>query len=210
MRPFHFIFILMVICCSCGESGKTNDSKTKNNETHEKPTSKEQVKKDSNKSKTTANSDKNDSEESDCVFDTAAQDDSFIENVEEFANYTWNDKTKTATILLNNGDTIYAQRGGCIHINVSGKWVRNSDGHSYKDVNYWLQEAKWLCKRVYDSSEYKTYLEMIENDQYKITEKEEELNLYFTGDHYKNHWYFRVKPRNKGETIVLKTGHYFG
>ena len=52
-----------------------------------------------------------------CIFDLSTQTDGFLQGIGEFENYTWNDSSKTATILLDVGDTVKILHGGCTSFN---------------------------------------------------------------------------------------------
>src|SRR5690606_5730116 len=51
--------------------------------------------------------------EQECIFDPETQTDEFVKNIPGITSYSWNDTSKTATILLPGDEILYATRGGC-------------------------------------------------------------------------------------------------
>jgi hypothetical protein len=90
----------------------------------------------------------------DCIFDQATQTDEFIKDIEEFKNYSWDDKTKEATIILENGDTLIAQRGGCNHFGISGLLIEKRGVEEPLDQNYIFEKGLWIAQRLFHLTDF--------------------------------------------------------
>lgn len=153
-----------------------------------------------------------DSEESplsDCIFDFDTQNDDFVKEVPEFSNYTWNDSTKTATIILQNADTLMATRGGCDHFGISGKWIQENKKHTIEEVDYWLEQALWISQKIMAEPDYNGLKQMIENQEYNASFDDNRLFIEFTNHDY-SAWYLTVYWVNNYDNVVVETGYYFG
>ena len=150
-------------------------------------------------------------EEEDCVFDLATQTDEFIKDIPEFSNYTWIDSTKSAIITLDNGETLIAERGGCNHFGISGKWEKKNDTHKGEEIEYWLEQAKWISKRLLPKTDYEMLEKMIDDKKYESNFHNGILYLQFEGHDY-SEWYLRVEwdLEKDDENPIIETGYYFG
>lgn len=90
--------------------------------------------------------------EDDCIFDQANQTDEFLIGIKEFKNYTWDSISKTATIALNNKNTISITRGGCYHFGVSAELTLYNDTTDYYNWENVNQKILWISKIL--SSEF--------------------------------------------------------
>lgn len=145
---------------------------------------------------------------SDCIFDLNTQTDDFLQKTPELSNYSWNDSTKTATILLQNNDTLFATRGGCIHFNMRGELIRAYRKPLKENINHWFTEAKWISKSIMPESDFDKLEEMIRAKDYKFSKNiEEGIYLNFTG-HIYSEWYLHIYQKEKN--TVIETGYYFG
>jgi len=143
--------------------------------------------------------------DNDCIFDIKTQTSDFIDSIPEFSNYTWNDEQKTATIALNNGDTLYASRGGCNHFGISGKLKVNKK-IDLDSVEIIIEEAKWIAKRIFSHGDYTELNTLIENENYQIDRAKDWLHLNFNHEFYMD--YSISVHRQENGTLTIEIGYY--
>ncbi|EPR71061.1 hypothetical protein ADICYQ_0652 [Cyclobacterium qasimii M12-11B] len=199
MKLRILIILILGLQISCSKKASRNETLVFNESEHSPESGMQSTNQESN------NISEKETED-DCIFDLTTQSDEFIQHIPEFKNYTWNDSTKTATILLQNGDTLYAQRGGCYHFGISGKLVKLNDDHSIDNIDHWLGEAKWISKRILDDSDYQELEQMIVSKNYDLDLDNDRIYIAFKGHNY-SEWYLTVE-RLHGNTII-DTGYYF-
>ena len=143
----------------------------------------------------------------DCIFDQATQTDEFVRNIPEFADYSWDDSAKTATILLPAGDTLYATRGGCDHFMFIGKLVKKGNDHAIDDQSYWLEQGAWIAKRILPQADYDEYLTMVENKKFEAVVQDEMLSILFN-DSQALDWTLNVYLDKEKDQTTIETGYY--
>ena len=148
--------------------------------------------------------------EEECIFDLATQTDEFVRNVAEFGDYIWNDEAKTATITLQNGEKIIAHRGGCMHFGISAKWTLETENHNSKDVNYWIEKARWVNERIMSEADTKLFDELLQTKKYAVHESENFLVIDFFEHNY-TEWTISVNWNSKygSDDVIFETGYYF-
>jgi hypothetical protein len=142
----------------------------------------------------------------DCIFDQKTQTDEFIKGINEFNNYTWDSVTNTATILMPNGDTILAFRGGCNHFGISGTILSENDSNSIENQEYWLKQSLWLSEKIMPESDFLQLTKMVEEKTYNYQLNTNLLTIGFNGHNY-TEWYLRVEKKNKNAEMEI--GYYF-
>jgi|GEM_PF-3124304 len=145
--------------------------------------------------------------EDDCVFDRAKQNDSFLKGIPEFKNYVWVDSIKTAFISLESGDKLKVVRGGCQHFSLIGELIYNKTDYELSDLEYWLEQCKWLSKRIMIESDYQLLVENIKEQNYSQRLDIAELLVHFN-NHNNSEWYLEVRLNEEGK-VVMDTGYYF-
>ncbi|WP_340154053.1 hypothetical protein [uncultured Marivirga sp.] len=147
------------------------------------------------------------SQDSDCVFDLSTQTDDFIKEIEETETYTWDDSKKEATILLDNGDTLIAHRGGCNHFGVSGTLIKENVRLENIDKSYIIQSGIWIAERMFTPANVKELKIKLETEDYQIGRDDENLfYLYFNHESYSE--YFLRAERIEG-LVKIQIGYYF-
>ena len=214
MKSKWIALLLVAFWCGCQQPPKKPDTQTQHSsEIPETPvhefTEKKKAAQQKEKSKTKkdAVTSAKTELEGECIFDVKTQTDSFIRNIPEFANYHWIERKKTAAIQLENGDSIYAHRGGCHHFGVDATWIQQSDSSIHNTV-YWVEKAIWLAERIYDPSLLEEFEEKLRALDYEITPGKNRWVMAINHDHF-SEWWITLKVRPDGKT-VLSTGYYFG
>lgn len=108
-----------------------------------------------------------------CIFDQATQTDEFLKDVNELKGYKWDYTSRTATYILEQGDTLLITRGGCNHFTVSAEFRLTNDKTDYADWNNVFKKALWIADALdneFYSKELKKDIELkkvtIENYDY--------------------------------------------
>jgi len=142
----------------------------------------------------------------DCTFDQSTQTDEFIRNIPEFSNYIWNDNKKEATILLENGDTLIAHRGGCVHFGISGDLFVSLDNNENYDLEDWLDKCKWMAKRLFSEYDFEVLVSSLKNKTY--TKFSENNMIYMVIPHNSYIEYYIAIPTD-GKSKKVSIGYYF-
>lgn len=192
------ITLLYVLLLSCSNQPKEATSQSDSLQRDSETTEAESLKPEVLDSSTSIGEDE-------CIFDVSTQTDDFVKGIAELANYTWDDASKTATILLENGDTLYAQRGGCYHFTYAGRLVTR-DNHEVMDTAFWLNKGKWIADRVFRDYDKKLVDSLISNKIYTIHNDNEGLQVVFEGDH--SYSEFIQFTKRKGEWTETLIGFY--
>lgn len=117
--------------------------------------------------------------EKDCVFDLAQQTDDFLITHAALRNHIWNNDTKTATVYLENGDTIFIERGGCQYFNF---YITQKFRHSewnIKQTQKIYQHALDLTQMVMDITEQQQFQYALATGAYEKNQYDHLLKLTF-------------------------------
>lgn len=145
-------------------------------------------------------------EDDDCVFDRSTQTDEFIKGIPEFSNYTWNDKTKTAKILLEDGSKLLARRGGCVHFGISGTLVMQDTSRPVSDLDYWFEKAKWIAKRLFHETDYDQLISSFNDKTFSDFSGSGNTYIMFEHEYYSD---FSMVVKIQGNKTELSIGYYF-
>ena len=109
---------------------------------------------------------------SDCIFDLETQNDDFLKGIKELQNYSWDSKTKTATIIISIDETIEIYRGGCDDFSLSAKFIVPKKITFKKNKEYIFGKILWVSKLLYDKSDYEIINECINKNKYSVDESD--------------------------------------
>lgn len=131
-------------------------------------------------------SSKNDIEiESDCVFDLNTQSDEFMKRLIDYQDYSWNDESKTATIILNNSDTLKLSRGGCTHFYYTTYYsTQISDSMNLKNEELIFNYATKLANNTFPESDVALINNLIEQGLYNSDIGSSQHFYQFDQDNY--------------------------
>jgi len=105
--------------------------------------------------------------EDDCVFDLTTQNDDFMKEIPDYSNYTWDDESKTATVVFDNNDTIRITMGGCTHYNYYIEFItKTTDSLSIKNPGYGLKIALELAQKVFPKADHQLIDSLVTNKLY--------------------------------------------
>jgi len=137
-------FLILVSIISCNNTQTKEQDQIVNNEktiTDNLDIEKEELKLDSIIETEIENED-----DDDCIFDQTYQTDEFLKGKNEFENYIWDSISKTATIILDNNDTLLIRRGGCYSFGVSAEFRLRIDQTDYSNWNNVYERILWISK----------------------------------------------------------------
>jgi len=141
-----------------------------------------------------------------CVFDKTTQTDEFIRNKTKFTEYEWDNENKTATIKLENGETLKIFRGGCIHFGMSGELFTNFNSSKINDLDFWLDKSLWVSKNIFDNKDYEYLKEQLAKKDYHLERNENSVYIFIPHEIYDE---FSISVRMEGGKAVLYVGYYF-
>ncbi len=104
-----------------------------------------------------------------CVFDTASYKfttDALLKYRDDI-KYTWNSKKGEAMTVLENGDTLLLQIGGCNHFSYSATLLSSI---AFEDTKSLTDKSKWLAKTFFSAGFDKNYDALITEGKYEINE----------------------------------------
>ena len=106
--------------------------------------------------------------EDDCIFDQSTQTDEFLKDIQALKSYVWDYESRTATILLENHDTLLISRGGCYDFGVSAEFRIRNDTMNYKNWNMVFEKVLWIAKILESEFDYTRIKENIESNEIVI------------------------------------------
>jgi len=137
----------------------------------------------------------------DCVFDQSTQTEDFMK-LTGIKNYSWDAKTRTATKVTENGDTLKLQRGGCDHYTV-GVWKVESihKTHSH-DNGKWISEAIELGEYLKDELDLDKVKKAIQNKKYDLIEMDNGDMIQFHDQSLVDMNYTIERSSNENQTEI--------
>ncbi|MBI9060032.1 MAG: hypothetical protein JEZ01_19860 [Labilibaculum sp.] len=142
-------------------------------------------------------------ENSECIFDQTTQTDDFLKGKMELDNYIWDSISKTATIILENKDTLLITRGGCDHFEVSAEFRLRNDKTDYKDWNNVNKRVLWISRIL--ESEFSYY--EIKNEIDSVTIITQDDNAYFSNEYLQDNNYV-ISRRIDEDLTVISLSYY--
>ncbi len=142
-------------------------------------------------------------ENSDCIFDQTTQTDDFLKGIIELDNYIWDSISKTATIILENKDTLLITRGGCDHFGVSAEFRLRNDKTDYNDWNNVNKRVLWIS-RILESE--LSYYE-IKNEIDSVTIITQDDYAFFSNEYLQDNNYV-ISRRIDEDLTVISLSYY--
>lgn len=198
----NFLLILFIVLISCGRSGSMD-----------KPVSEKSVspKRETQKEKTTTTNDVQDFDPNDCVYDQTTQTDEFLKGIPELSNYTWDQGEKTATVIMEDGDSLLIRRGGCMDFGVSAEFRIFSNKVDYKDWSKVFSKIFWIMDLLTKEFDNEGIKKEINKKTHKI-----QKDLYQDGedivtfsDQVLQDQHYEISRIIRKDKTVLKISHYF-
>ena len=138
----------------------------------------------------------NEEEFDECIFDLSSQTSEFLEGITEFRNFKWDDEAKIASILLDNGDSLYVRRGGCTHFEVAITLL-TQEKKNVMDTAFWLTKAKSYADKIYDNYDKHLLDSLITHKIYKSYDQEGNLYVAFEGHNFSEFYEYVSRQQEK-------------
>ncbi|WP_422356225.1 hypothetical protein [Roseivirga pacifica] len=114
----------------------------------------------------------------DCIFDMATQTDEFLKGIPELSPYKWNENRHTAKINLGKGETLFLNRGGCVHFNFQATF-QLKEQEIFKDIA--IEKSLWIGDLLVDEFIYfEKVKEELTNGTYPIEINDNSLTIGFS------------------------------
>lgn len=150
----YFSFALLFLSCSENKKKVEISSPIVKEETFEIP-------KTENKTQKTP-------DQTDCAFDTSTQTDHFLKGIDDLKGYSWDPKTKTASLRLSKTEVLEIYRGGCDQFSLKATFTVPKTITLEKNQKYIFDKILWISELVYDKSEYEIIEKSLTEDKYAI------------------------------------------
>ena len=188
----HFLIFIIVFLFSCKKE-KTSSRPNLNDVEYELSLENEKAKNQS-------------SVEHECIFDQSTQTDAFLKGLKELEDYTWNNESKSAEIVLNDHWSLTITRGGCDHFLLSAEFLydRNLEFEDNKKVIF--EKIIWITSLLKEEFEFESIKSCIEEDKLTFTETD---NGFF-GNFMDSKIYemYTFDYRKEKETTVFGISYY--
>jgi len=185
------VFILTISCNSVSEKRQVDQSKVAN-----------LVSDSSDKPHTISKTNKETGETDDCIFDQLTQTDEFLKNIKELQNYEWDYLTRTATIILDNGDTLMISRGGCYHFTVSAEFRISNEEIDFSDWNNVYNKVLWIARLLDEEFAYKEIKNEIDSNKVTFEKIEKGDAVYFSSEYLQNNHYEITRELNDNLNVI--------
>ncbi len=143
----------------------------------------------------------------DCIFDQNTQTDEFLKGIKELQDYKWDSVSKTATVTLDNGDTLLIKRGGCNSFGVSAEFKIIKDTTDYSNWNNVFKKILWISKVLDTEFAFEKIKDEIDSNKISIESYKEYDVVYFSSEYLQDNHYEIYRTLNENlKTIELS--HY--
>lgn len=138
----------------------------------------------------------------DCIFDQLTQTDEFLKDIKELQNYKWNYDSRTATIILDNSDTLLITRGGCYHFGVTAEFRISNKETDFTDWNNVYNKVLWIAKLLDKEFAYTQIKNEIDSHKVKFGEIENGEVVYFSNDILQQNHYEITRQQSNNLNII--------
>jgi len=193
----HLIyFLILIFTYSCNQNNRTDSNlKTDLN-----------VKTNQIKTDTVANLEQKSEDliqdTSDCIFDQLTQTDEFLKGINELNGYKWDYKTRTATIILQNQDTLFITRGGCYDFGVSAEFRLRFDTTDYSEWKNVFKKVLWIAKVLDNEFSYQEIKNEIDSSKIVIENSDFGDIIGFSSEHLQDSHYEISRKIEKDYTVI--------
>ncbi|MBT8270699.1 MAG: hypothetical protein HKO90_09150 [Flavobacteriaceae bacterium] len=142
-----------------------------------------------------------------CKFEMALQTDEFIREIDTLKGYEWDDKTKSAHLMLNDHWRLTLRRGGCDHFELSATFLydRTLEFESNREMIF--DQAKWITGLIpeFDSA---MIAEALDSSKFVIQPvMEGQYYINFTDERMSDYYQFEYQTWD--DSTKFKIGRYY-
>ena len=117
-------------------------------------------------------------EEEECIFDQSTQTDEFLKDIKELENYSWDQETKTAEIILNDHWNLTIKRGGCVHFGFEASFVYDKFIDFEENKELVFDQIIWLSNLL-DDLNGELIEECIQENKITIEVEDNKRHIHF-------------------------------
>ncbi len=117
-------------------------------------------------------------EEEECIFDQSSQTDEFLEGIKELENYSWDQKTKTAEIILNDHWSLTIKRGGCDYFTFEASFAYDRFIDFEEDKELVFDKIIWLSNLL-DDLDGEILTECIRENKLTVEPEDSKRHIHF-------------------------------
>ncbi len=144
----------------------------------------------------------------DCTYDQLSQTDEFLKNIDELKNYKWDYDKRTATIVLNNGDTLLITRGGCYHFGVSAEFRLTHDKIDYNNWKNVYAKVLWIAKILDREFDYKDIKNELDSNKVIFKKYEVRDAVSFSSEYLQENNYEIIRELNNNHKVITLSHYY--
>jgi hypothetical protein len=139
----------------------------------------------------------------DCIFDQATQTDEFLKGIPELENYSWNQETKTATIVFPNQDTLLVQRGGCDHFGVSAEFILRNDPADFRNWDNVFDKVLWIAEILDNEFNFERLRDDLKSNKLEIVRINSADEVIFSDEYLQINHYELIRFIDQKKTIIF-------
>ena len=118
------------------------------------------------------------SDEVECIFDQSTQTDEFLKDIKELADYSWDQETRTAEIVLNDHWGLTIKRGGCDHFSFEAEFIHDRAINFEENKEFVFDKIKWLSNLL-DDLDGEVLTECIQENKLTIEVEDNKRHIHF-------------------------------
>lgn len=140
----------------------------------------------------------------DCIFDQETQTDYFLKGIKELENYTWDNETKTAEIVLNDHWNLTLKRGGCDHFEMSAEFMVDRELDFEKDEKLIFDKISWISSLLNKEFDYEIIQECIEKQKLDINIEDNKRHIHFMDERIYESYYMLFYLSENGSNFFIR------
>ena len=144
----------------------------------------------------------------DCTYLQSMQTDDFLKNAHELKGYVWDSIDKTATVVLNENETLKIRKGGCYDYCVSAEFIISKSEIDYSDWENVFKKVLWIAQILKSEFYYEELKKEMEAKNYTTEKSNNTESLWFNSEHFKI-LHLSISRDIKSNPVKIKISHYF-
>ncbi len=104
---------------------------------------------------------------------------SILNTIPGFSNYTWESETQKAKITLSDGGLLSITTDGCLEVSGKGDILYTNTERKIDDEHHWLSKSLWLFKRIFSQEDYELIQKSVASRDYQRLDDWGRITLVF-------------------------------